>query len=251
MLEITETPGTITALGTLSFLFTDCSQGNMSLTVGDTTHTVDNRRKLLAHLPQHARHVTLRAQHASTVQYADKDIPITKDALGYEYYECDALIANVENTAIWMFPADCICLVLYSAASPIACLVHVSRKTLECDLLPTAIDQYTKISHTSLHDINAHMSPHVRADSYIFPKELASTLFDNSWKQYMKRTPNDTVSIDITKRLNDELNRGGISAANISESHDNTANGHYYSQSAGHKNHALRGRNAAVLFTSN
>lgn len=243
-------PKNVQLLGDNSFVFTDRSHGNMSLQVGDTSQALDNRNQILRTLPKGRRNVAIRSQHAANVQCSDRDQPTDIDTLGFEYFDCDALIVNPQTTSAWIFPADCICLVLYSDASPYACLVHISRVTLESKLLENAVKEYMKYCGIHVRSIRAFLSPHVQAISYVFPDNIYKKLFDHSWDKYINILPNNTVSIDLTKRTLTELNNLGISSTKIKKSPINTANGNYYSQSRGHDIEHLRGRNAAILYSN-
>lgn len=244
------TPKNVQLLGDNSFVFTNRSHGNMSLQVGDTSQALDNRKQILRSLPKGKRNVAIRSQHATNILCSEEDQPTDIDTLGFEYYDCDALIVNTQTSSAWIFPADCICLVLYSDKSPYACLVHLSRVTLESKLLENAVMRYLKFCEINVSNIRVYLSPHVQASSYIFPDTMYKKIFDHSWDTYISNLPNNTVSVDLTKRTLAELNNLGILSTKIKKSHINTANGDYFSQSRGHDLEHLRGRNAAILYSN-
>lgn len=237
-------------LGQLTLLCTDKSFGNMSSNVGDTSNHVQNRHNVLKQLPSEKRNVGITALHADKVVNAAVTPPDDNVQLGLEFYECDALLADTKNTNIWILPADCIPLILYTATSTVCGVVHISRKTIETDLLKTSIYEFSQAYSILPEDIKVHLGPGVHKEHYEFPADTARDLFGPSWQPFLSKTSRGDVEVDLQGRTLSELHLLGVNQKRITFDTIDTANGMYFSQSRGRQDPQLQGRNAAIVFTA-
>lgn len=240
----------LSKLEELVFLYTDKSFGNMSSNVGDTSNNIQNRSKVLNQLPPGKRNVCITALHTDKIINADTVPPDDNAQPGLELYKCDALFADTKNANIWILPADCIPLILYTAGNTACGLVHISRKTIETELLKKSLAEFTQLYQIPFESVKVHLGPGVHKEHYIFPADTAKDLFGQNWQPFLYKTDDGDVYVDLQRRTLSELELLGVTKQEITTDQSDTANGRYFSQSKGREDSQLQGRNAAIVFTT-
>ena len=93
--------------------------------------------------------------------------------------EGDALITNKESTAVGVFTADCVPILLYDKANKVVAAIHSGwRGTFSC-IVSKTIDEMKKKYGTKSQDLVAYIGPHMHQCCYEVSEELIDK-FKNS-----------------------------------------------------------------------
>ncbi|MFA5362497.1 MAG: peptidoglycan editing factor PgeF [Candidatus Omnitrophota bacterium] len=102
------------------------SDGNMSLSNGDTQYSLRNRRNFLSGLGINYEHaVAVKQPHSGVVRYADAlDRGRGADSYSTAIPDADALVTDKKHVPLVILTADCLSIFLYDAKTPAIGLVH-------------------------------------------------------------------------------------------------------------------------------
>ncbi|MFH0855365.1 MAG: peptidoglycan editing factor PgeF [Candidatus Omnitrophota bacterium] len=116
--------------------------GNMSLSYGETSSSLENRRSFLSSLGIDYKDLVCAKQvHGSRVQYvneADKG----RGALNYDTSipDTDGFITDVRNLPLAIFTADCLSIFLYEPQRPAIGLVHAGWRSTRANIITCAVE---------------------------------------------------------------------------------------------------------------
>lgn len=241
----------ITNIGKLSFFYSDKSHGNMSSEVGDTSDCIANRQSIIEQLPKNKRNVYIKSLHTNKIINAETAEPEGMTAPSLETYSCDAIYFDASSTTAWLLPADCMPAVFYTPDSTNCMMLHISRKTIDMNLINDSLDKFLKWSGEDIENVLVFCGPHIRKQSYVFARHIADDLFDDRWSKFISAQKSGTVSVDLLSRTKYEFKKIGINPNNIQIDPNDTGNGNYFSNSASRRDPSIAGRNAAIVFAKN
>lgn len=93
--------------------------------------------------------------------------------------EGDALITNKKSTAIGVFTADCVPILLYDKANRVVAAIHSGwRGTFSC-ILSKTIDDMKKLYGTKSENLLAYIGPHMHQCCYEVSEELIEKFKDS------------------------------------------------------------------------
>lgn len=128
-------------------------------------------------------------------------------------YEADALVTDLKHTAVGVFTADCVPILLYDRKNKAIAAVHSGWKgTFECILLKT-IEKMGKKFGTKGEDIIAGIGPHNRQCCYEVGEEIVSK-FKNceTYKNINLFSGRNLSMIDCIKH---QLKLKGVTESNV------------------------------------
>ena len=229
----------------LSLIFTGIKDGNMSESFGDDNQVHANRKRITKILPS-LQNASISAEHSSRICDIEHDNPSLKKS-SLNFYACDGLFGDIDKCNLWLLPADCIPLVIFSDKSRFCGLVHVSRLNVGTELIKKSINYCLKKTNLSFGDLKVYFGPSISYDSYAFKPEVAKDYFDKSWTSFLDLRP-DGVHVDLVGMAIDMLKSSDIKTSQMQFSNIDTASGEYFSNSLGRKSDKYNGRNSAVVY---
>lgn len=229
----------------LSLIFTGIKDGNMSESFGDDNQVHANRKRITKILPS-LQNASISAEHGSRICDIEHDNPSLKKS-SLNFYACDGLFGDIDKCNLWLLPADCIPLVIFSEKSRFCGLVHISRLNVATELIRKSVNYYLQKSKLSLDDLKVYFGPSISYDSYVFKPEIVKDYFDKTWTDFLDLRP-DGVHIDLVGKAIDMLKKSGIKTSQIQFSNIDTASGEYFSNSLGRKFAKYNGRNSAIIY---
>jgi YfiH family protein len=119
----------------------DKSFGNMSLSYGDTSRSLENRRIFLEQLGiDHRAIVTAQQAHGSNIHFAVKE-DAGRGALSYDAAlpDTDGLITAQPGLPLAIFTADCLAVFLYEPEARAIGLIHCGWRGLKLGILSKAV----------------------------------------------------------------------------------------------------------------
>lgn len=132
-----------------------------------------------------------------------------------EVKEGDALITNEKNTAIGIFTADCVSILLYDKINKAVAAVHSGwRGTFSCILLKT-IEEMEKVYGTKTEDLVVYIGPHMHQCCYEVSEEIIEE-FKNS-EVYRGVDLSNGRMLSMTKCIIHQLDLKGVKKENIND----------------------------------
>lgn len=127
----------------------------------------------------------------------------------------DSLMTNEKNTAVGVFTADCVPILLYDKRNKAVAAVHSGwRGTFSCILLKT-IEQMEKVYSTKVEDLVAYIGPHMHQCCYEVSEEIIDE-FKNS-QVYVGLDLSKGRMLSMTKCIIHQLEVKGVSKENIND----------------------------------
>jgi len=137
---------------------------NMSLCYGDTTSSLNNRKRFLKNLGIDYRTLVCAKQiHSSQIKYVTaKDLG--RGALSYKnaIKSTDALITDKKNVPLSIFTADCLSVFLYAPKTPSIGLVHAGWRSSKENITVKAVQLMQEKFNAKAEDLYAGFGPAIR-----------------------------------------------------------------------------------------
>ena len=148
--------------------FSSRASGNMSLSYGDTSASLDNRKIFLAGLGiDHKSLVCAKQIHSGNLACIDKS-HVGSGAVSYNdaIDACDGLITGESGIPLAIFTADCLSVFIYDPKAPAIGLVHAGwRGTLE-NIVGQALRLMRENFNSRSADMRAGFGPAIRDCCY-------------------------------------------------------------------------------------
>lgn len=140
------------------------------------------------------------------------DCVITYDG---EVKEGDALITNKENTALGVFTADCVPILLYDKKNKAIAAIHSGwRGTFSCIALKT-IERMEKQYGTKAEDLVAYIGPHMHQCCYEVSVEIIKQFKNHDIYKGVELS--DGRMLSMTKCIFHQLRTKGLKEENIKD----------------------------------
>lgn len=198
----------------LASAFSSRASGNMSLSYGDTSGALDNRKKFLGPLGiNYGDLVCAKQAHGNNVKYvtaADKG----SGALTYETAipDTDGLITDTRNLPLAIFTADCLSIFLYDPVRPAVGLIHAGWRGTQENIVLRAIGLMRERFKAKPAELYAGFGPAIRNCCY----EVTAEFKDNFRTGLIEQ--NGRFYLDIARVNNGQLVESGVRAENILDS---------------------------------
>jgi len=156
--------------------FSSRACGNMSLSYGDTSRALENRKNFLSSLNINYQDlVCARQAHGSNVEYvnaADQG----KGSLVYDTAmpDTDGFITDIRNLALAIFTADCLSIFLYDPARPAVGLVHAGWRSSKENIVSRALELMASRFKTDVRELFVGFGPCIRDCCYAVSSEFKS-----------------------------------------------------------------------------
>jgi YfiH family protein len=128
-------------------------------------------------------------------------------------HEGDALITNKLNTAVGVFTADCVPIILYDMKNKVIGAVHSGWKSTQLKIVKAAIEKMKNQYGSRPEDLAAYIGPHNRDCCYEVGEEVADLFVkDNLYKGkeiYHNR------KLDLESCIRSQLQSIGVNEENI------------------------------------
>ena len=150
------------------YCFSGRRQGNMSLSYGDTAHSLKNRELFLKDAGiDYRRLVSGQQVHASTVRYVTQE-QCGRGALSYDeaLTATDALITDRKNVPLVVLTADCLSIFLYDHENSAIGLVHAGWRSTNEHIASKTLQAMRDNFKTQPKNITAGFGPVLRACCY-------------------------------------------------------------------------------------
>jgi hypothetical protein len=121
--------------------FSRRSDGNMSMSFGDTRESLENRKKFLGGLGIDYRNlITAKQIHGKNVEYATQENK-GSGALDYEssFIDTDGFITDQPGVPIAILTADCLSVFIYDPLRPAIAVLHAGWRSTEKNIAQSAI----------------------------------------------------------------------------------------------------------------
>ena len=190
------------------------ASGNMSLSYGDTSKALENRKIFLSALNINYQDLVCAKQaHGSNVKYineADKG----KGALTYDTSipDTDGLVTDIRNLPLAIFTADCLSIFLYDPQRPAVGLIHAGWRSSKENIVSRAIELMRRQFKTNPAELYAGFGPAIRDCCYAVSGELK----DNFKTELTKRQ--GRFYLDLAQVNKPQLVDAGVQEDNIFDS---------------------------------
>ncbi|MBP7215960.1 MAG: peptidoglycan editing factor PgeF [Candidatus Omnitrophica bacterium] len=188
--------------------------GNMSLSYGQTQHSVRNREQFLHELGiDHEQLVCLKQVHGSSIQHATGAMR-GRGALHYDTAldSTDGLITNESSVPLVVLTADCLSVFIYDRKTPAIGLVHAGwRSSREC-IVKKAIALMQERFATDVKMLLVAFGTCLQQCCY----EVKTEFLDFFPKQVTKR--NQSYFFDLAAVNKFQLQEAGVPVENIIDS---------------------------------
>ena len=148
--------------------FSRRADGNMSLSYGDTSNSLNNRKSFLKRLGIDYQTVVCAKQvHGCAVKYIKQEHS-GRGAFNYEdsIVDTDALITDKENLPLVILTADCLSVSLYDPLTPAIGLVHAGWRGTKQNITSVAIKLMQAKFNTDTSRLRASFGPAIRECCY-------------------------------------------------------------------------------------
>jgi len=145
-------------------VFSNRSNGNMSLSYGDTKDSLDNRKRFLKRLGIDYKDLVCAKQiHSNRVEYI-KESDRGRGAVSSEdaIDDTDGLISGRSNLALAIFTADCLPVFLYDAKTPAIGMIHAGWRSSKEQISAKAVESMQQRFGTRLGDLYVYFGPCIR-----------------------------------------------------------------------------------------
>ena len=127
--------------------------------------------------------------------------------------EGDSLITNKTNSAIGIFTADCVPILLYDSVNKVIAAVHSGWRSTVSDIVIKTVNRMTAEYKTKAEDITAYIGPHNRVCCYEVGMEVIDRFKNNqlfSEEKFLKDN-----NLNLAYFIHKQLNSLGVKAENI------------------------------------
>jgi YfiH family protein len=159
------------------------SDGNMSLSYGDTQYSLRNRRNFLSGRGiNYEQVVAVQQVHAGVVHYVDDlDRGRGADAYATAIPDADALVTGKRHVPLAVLTADCLGIFLYDPKTPAIGLAHAGWKGTREKIAENTVQFMQHYCGSRPQDISVFFGPSIRKCCYevgeefriLFPHEVA------------------------------------------------------------------------------
>lgn len=178
-----------TAHSNAIFAFSRRNFGNMSLSYGDTTRSLDNRKAFLESLKISLNQIICAKQiHGAGVRYIDTtDLGSGALTYGSAIADTDAFITDKVNLALTILTADCLSVFLHDPVTKAIGLVHAGWRSTSANIAARTIELMQDKFGTIPANLCVGFGPAIRECCYIVKQELKDIfpenliLKDNIW----------------------------------------------------------------------
>ena len=198
----------------LACAFSRRSDGNMSLSYGDASRSLDNRRIFLGRLGIDCEDLVCAKQvHDASVRYAD----ITDKGKGAVVYDdaiadTDAFITDKKNIPITIFTADCLSVFIYDIKTPAIGIVHAGWRSTKENIVLRAINLMEAKFNTRADDLYVGFGPAIGRCCY-----EVSADFNSIFPGFVRES-GDKYYFDLVGVNKNRLLGAGIKQENIFDS---------------------------------
>lgn len=162
----------------------------------------------------------------------------------------DSVISTIPNSALTLFPADCIPLAIIDPNTSLFALVHLGWKQLQATVLQETIEHLTAQSLTLPEGFICYIGPCIRPETYVFDELTAEQLASPLWQQCIERL-SDGYHIDLPAYTKLMLAEAGIQ--HVTDSGVDTGTGDDYFSNYRHNKNPdtwAPGRNGFLVYRS-
>lgn len=187
---------------------------NMSLSYGDTSSSLDNRKDFLAGIGIPYQDLVCAKQvHGSNVRYV-KEEERGSGALSYENSlpDTDAFITDKLDVPLAIFTADCLSVFLYDPRTPAVGLVHAGWRSTKGNIAGKTVELMKKQCNTAPEGLYAGFGPAIRECCY----EVSADF--RGYFTYGLRKRNDAYYLDLIGINKKQLIDAGVKEAHIFDS---------------------------------
>lgn len=186
---------------------------NMSLCYGDTTDSLDNRKKFLKNLGIDYQDLVCAKQvHGSNIEYVTaKDLG--RGALSYDNAidDTDALITDKKNIPLAIFTADCLPIFLYDPNAQVIGLVHAGWLGSRDNVAIKAIRLMEERFGSRPKDLYVDFGPAIRDCCYQVGKEFRRFFSEDLIER------NGYYYLDLVNLNKKQVLDSGVKEKNISD----------------------------------
>lgn len=101
-----------------------------------------------------------------------------KNDKSFNENEGDAIVTNELNTAIGVFTADCVPIILVDKVKGAVAAIHSGWKGTYNSIVKETVEKMIEDYNTDVNDINAYIGPHIRQCCYEISEELKLKFID-------------------------------------------------------------------------
>ncbi len=194
--------------------FSARASGNMSLSYGDASKALENRKSFLSALNINYQDLTCAKQaHGSKVKYvneADKG----SGALVYDtaIADTDGFITDIRNLPLGIFTADCLSIFLYDPERPAVGLLHAGWRSSKEGIVSRALELMRSKFKVDPAELYTGFGPAIRNCCYEvsgeFKDDFTTGLADRQGRLYL----------DLAQVNKDQLLNSGVKKENIFDS---------------------------------
>lgn len=127
--------------------------------------------------------------------------------------KADAIITNETNTAIGVFTADCVPVLIYDRKKKVASAVHSGWQGTAKGICPKTLDTLKNKYGCNFEDLIVYIGPHNKGCCYEFGEDMVNKYFN----EYLKKDKSIYVNnkLDIEKCIIQQLTEKGVPRENI------------------------------------
>jgi len=187
--------------------------GNMSLSYGDASKSLDNRKAFLNTLGIDYRSLVCAKQiHASRISYISED-KLGRGALRYEeaIADTDALVTDRRNLPLAVFTADCLSVFLYDPSTPAISVVHAGWRSSREEIVLKTIKFMQDKFNAAPEKLLAAFGPCIRSCCYEVSGEFLEFFPDN----LIKKDSRDYLDLSAVNKK--QLLASGLREPNITD----------------------------------
>lgn len=232
----------------LLFTTSTIADGNMSFRIGDTEHSLKNRKQFLSkHDIDFEKHVCMKCDHGIQIT------PIVWSNLDRHagaftqrnMLASEVLMTQEKGLALMLLTADCLPVSFYDPVTETIALAHFSRETISKKLPQKTIKFFQESFTIDPANLLIQIGPHIHTNSYSFP--LPQPEMNTVITPYIQKT-NTNAHIDLVAACVHQLSTEGVMTGNIFISKIDTATSpNHFSHYQSKKKNTLDGRMATIL----
>ena len=166
-----------------------------------------------------------------------------------EFHEGDGLITDKKNTAIGVFTADCVPVLIYDKKRHIAAAVHSGWKGTEKKISLKAVRRIIDDFGCIAEDINVFIGPHNRGCCYEVGQEVADRFIEDVVYRGMEIVVNNKLNLE--KCIKKQLILAGIKEENIQSAEICTCCNTEYKLHSYRKDKEASGRMFSFIYLTN
>ncbi len=154
--------------------YSDRASGNMSLSCGDTSKTLEDRKSFLASLGIDYKNLVCAKQaHGSNVKYVN-EARKGNGALDYasSIVDTDGFVTDVKGLPLGIFTADCLSVFLYDPIKPAVGLVHAGWRSSKENIVSAALELMRARFKTNPPELYVGFGPRIRNCCYEVTSEF-------------------------------------------------------------------------------